>query len=96
MKKTASKWKVYIIVATSGKLYTGITNNLERRFSEHQKRQKGARFFHFSSPEKIVFQKTCLNRSVASKKEAAIKKMSRAEKLMLISSVKKKGGKVNG
>jgi putative endonuclease len=90
MKKTAAKWVVYMIVAKSGKLYTGITNNLDRRFQEHQKKQKGARFFHFSSPEKIVFQKSCLNRSEASKKEAAIKKMSRAKKIALVDLAKKK------
>ncbi len=85
-----SKWKVYIIVTTSGKLYTGITKDLSRRFKEHKKKQKGARFFHFSSPEKVVWQKTYPNRSEASKKESAIKKLSHTEKLALIGSAKKK------
>lgn len=87
---SSSKWKVYMIKATSGKLYTGITKDLTRRFKEHQKKQKGARFFHFSSPEKVVWQKTYPNRSEASKKESAIKKLSRTEKLALINSAKKK------
>jgi putative endonuclease len=82
-------WKVYIIQTESGKLYTGITNNLERRFAAHQNQQKGARFFHFSSPQKIVFQESHPNRSEASKREIAVKKMSRKEKLELIESMKK-------
>lgn len=84
MDKSSQQWEVYIIQTESGKLYTGITTNLERRFKAHKQHQKGARFFHFSSPEKVVFRETHPDRSQASKKEAAIKKMSRKEKLILI------------
>jgi putative endonuclease len=80
------KWVVYIIRTGAGKLYTGITTDLERRFSEHQKKEKGARFFHFSSPECIVFQERHINRSKATKREIEIKKMSRNKKLDLINS----------
>lgn len=80
------EWVVYVIQTTSGKLYTGITNNLKRRFDQHQSHDKGARFFHFSTPEKVVFQETHPNRSEASKRESAIKKMRREEKLALIQS----------
>lgn len=79
-------WTVYIIQTKSGKLYTGITNNLTRRFAEHQglqKKGKGARFFHFSNPEKIIYQESLPNRSEASKREVAIKKMCRKDKLSL-------------
>lgn len=77
------KWVVYIIQAKSGKLYTGITNNMERRLKAHSGK-KGARFFHFSCPEKVVFQELHPNRSEASKRELAIKKMTRIEKLSLL------------
>lgn len=80
-----SHWEVYIIQTESGKLYTGITNDLERRFSEHQKARKGARFFRISKPVKIVFRESHPNRSEATKRESAIKKMSRKEKLALFS-----------
>ncbi len=76
-------WVVYIIQAKSGKLYTGITNNLDRRFAAH-KNSTGARFFHFSSPEKVLYQERYPNRSEATKREIAIKKLSRKEKLMLV------------
>ena len=79
-------WKVYIIQTEKGKLYTGITNNLDRRFKAHQS-QKGARFFHFSAPEKILFCESYPNRSEASKREFQIKKLSRKEKLSLISEL---------
>lgn len=76
------KWEVYIIETDSGKLYTGITNNIERRFANHLNK-RGARFFHFSSPKEIVYRESQPNRSEASKREIAIKKMSRQEKLSL-------------
>jgi putative endonuclease len=81
-----STWNVYIIETSSGKLYTGITNNLKKRFFDHLNTKKGARFFHFSSPKKIVFCQPQANRSEASKKEYAIKKMDRLEKLLIIDS----------
>ena len=84
MQDNPSQWTVYIIEAHSGKLYTGITTDLERRLEEHSTKRKGARFFHFSSPEKILFIESHPNRSEASKRESAIKKMSRKDKLELI------------
>ena len=78
------EWVVYIIQDTAGNLYTGITKDLERRYQEHKTGKKGAKFFSFASPDKVVFQETHPDRSSASKKEALIKKMSRKEKLALL------------
>lgn len=76
-------WIVYIIEAESGKLYTGITKCLEERLKAHQSKKRGARFFNFSKPEKVVFQEIHANRSDASKREFAIKQLSRLQKLKL-------------
>lgn len=76
-------WEVYIIQAKSGKLYTGITTDLDRRFADHQSGRKGARFFRFSDAEKIVYRESHPNRSKATQREIEIKKMSREEKLKL-------------
>ena len=70
------KWEVYIIETASGKLYTGITCDMDRRFNDHLNSPKGARFFHFSKPERILFREFHPNRSEASKRESEIKKMS--------------------
>ncbi len=83
------KWKLYIIETQEGPLYTGITTNLERRFTEHKSKIKGASFFNIYSPKKIVYIEKFENRSQASKREYEIKKMSRIEKLDLISSQRK-------
>ena len=77
-------WKVYIIKAASGKLYTGVTTDLEKRLKDHKNSKRGASFFRFSRPEKIVFHENHPNRSEAQKRESAIKKMSRQAKLELI------------
>jgi len=77
-------WIVYIIKASSGKLYTGITKDLNRRFEEHRTSPLGAQFFHFSTPESIVFCESHPNRSEATKREIEIKKMTRKQKLNLI------------
>jgi len=84
-----TQWEVYIIRTLSGKLYTGITNNLKRRLEAHQQRRNGARFFHFSNPEKVIFREEHPNRSEASKREIAIKKLSRQEKLVLVKDIEK-------
>ena len=79
-----NEWTVYIIMTRSGKLYTGITRDVARRFAEHLEGAKGAKFFRFDPPERIVFAEKCADRSAASKREAAIKQMSRRQKLALI------------
>ncbi|WP_438970158.1 GIY-YIG nuclease family protein [Methylophaga sp.] len=82
---TKTEWFVYIIEADNGKLYTGITTDIERRFKQHQSHSGGARFFHTSQAKKLVYQEMQPDRSTASKREASIKKLSRKAKLTLIS-----------
>ena len=84
MKKNKN-WQVYIIQTRTGKLYTGITTNIERRFSEHKK-NKGAKYFRLESPQKIIFIESRKNRSEATKREIEIKRFNRNKKLQLIES----------
>lgn len=79
-----SKWELYIIRTESGKLYTGITTDLDRRFVDHQKGGKGAKFFRISGAKEIVYRESHPDRSSATKREAAIKKMSLQEKLDIL------------
>ena len=55
-----------------------------RRFEEHRTKKKGARFFHTSKAQTVVYTENYPNRSLASQREHQIKKMSRSEKLDLI------------
>jgi putative endonuclease len=82
-------WWVYIVQATNGFLYTGIATDPKRRFKEHCEGKKGAKFFRRSQPQKIVYLEQHDSRSLATSREIAIKKLSRAQKLRLIASYEK-------
>lgn len=76
-------WYVYILKCGNGSLYTGITDNLKRRFNEHA-RGKGGHFTKAFGAEKMLYSKRCLDKSSALKREAQIKSWTRSEKLALI------------
>jgi len=78
-------WSVYIILASDTSYYTGITTDIERRYQQHAT-GKGAKFFYGRKPVEIVYQDVGHDRSSASREEARIKSLSRAEKKLLISS----------
>lgn len=86
MNINSQKWFVYIIKATNGHLYTGITTDIQRRWKEHGHSSKGAKFFRINKPESLLYLSESENRSTASQAEFAIKKLSRADKLSLINS----------
>lgn len=77
-------WFVYIIKASDGSLYTGITKDVERRFQEHLDGTLGAKYFHGRTPVEVVYREEGHDRSSASKREAAIKKLRREQKQQLI------------
>jgi len=77
------KWHVYVIECKNKSLYTGITTDLKRRFSEH-KRGVGCKFSAYNPARKLVYSETFKTRSAASKREAEIKGWTRAEKLAVI------------
>jgi len=80
-------WKVYIIRCDDETLYTGVTTDVERRFREHLGTTRGARYFNGRVPREVVYTETGHNRSSACRREAALKKLSRVEKLRLVSGV---------
>ena len=82
-------WEVYLIRTRDGRLYCGITTDLDRRFREHQSGKNGARFFRFGRPEAIVFRESHPDRESATRREIAIKKMTRRQKERLIDGSRK-------
>jgi putative endonuclease len=83
----AMGWFVYVIEASDGSLYTGVTTDVERRFSEHcgngKGANKGAKFFRGRRPLKIVYTESHPDRGSAQRRESTIKKLTRDEKLRL-------------
>jgi len=81
--KKGKNWQVYIIQTETGKLYTGITTDIDRRLNEHKK-NKGAKYFRLENPQEVVFIELCKDRAEATKRELQIKRFNRNEKLKLI------------
>ena len=75
-------WTVYILECGDGTLYTGITNNFQKRLEAHED-GKGAKYTKGRSPFNVFYLEEVENRSKASKREAQIKSISRNEKLQL-------------
>ncbi len=75
---------VYILKCADETLYTGITTDIKRRVEEHNSSEKGAKYTKLRRPVDLVYSEESENRSTASKREYAIKKLSRAQKLELI------------
>jgi putative endonuclease len=76
-------WFVYMLRCRDGSLYTGYTDDIERRFSVHQS-GKGAKYTRSRLPVELAYQEILPDKSAALKREAAIKKLSRQQKLQLI------------
>jgi len=76
---------VYMLECSDSTLYTGITTDLKRRLDEHNNSSKGAKYTRLRRPVKIVYSEEQADRSSASKREYALKKLTREEKLALLS-----------
>ena len=64
-------------------LYTGITTDMKRRRKQHNA-GTASRYTRCRLPVKVVYQDAQPNRSSALKREAAIKAMTREQKLTLL------------
>lgn len=76
-------WQLYILRCGDGTLYTGITDDLPRRLQAHRS-GKGAKYTRGRGPLELVYREDCPDKSSALRREIAVKKLSRQEKLSLI------------
>ncbi len=81
-----SAYTVYILRCGDGTLYTGCTNDLTRRLAAHSA-GRGAKYTRARLPVELVYTEPAADRSQALRREAAIKALSRGEKLRLIQAV---------
>ena len=72
-------WFVYTVRCSDGSLYTGITTDLKRRLAQHNA-GKGGAYTRSRRPVKVVFQERRVTRGAALRREAEIKRWSRAQK----------------
>ncbi|WP_413473498.1 GIY-YIG nuclease family protein [Shewanella baltica] len=85
--KSSSLWYLYLVRCANGHLYTGVTTNVARRFSEHQSGGiKSAKYLRGKGPLTLMYQEQVGSHGNALRREIAVKKLSRAQKLTLIES----------
>ena len=76
-------WYVYMLRCGDGSLYTGCTDRVSRRLAAHQS-GKGAKYTRSRPPVTLAYQEELPDKSAALRREAAIKGLTRREKLELI------------
>lgn len=84
------RWLVYILRCSDSSLYTGITNDLTKRLKAHAA-GKASRYTRSRLPVALAYSEPKRSKSAALKREAAIKKLRRAEKDRLVAGPKKSG-----
>lgn len=76
-------WSLYILRCGDGSFYTGVTNDVERRFRAHQD-GKASRYTRTRRPVFLAYREECGTRSQALSRECAVKAMGRVSKEALI------------
>lgn len=79
---------VYILKCNDDSLYTGSTNNLEKRVLEHNTRKSGTHYTKIRRPVTLYYHETFATLREARQREAELKKKTRQEKLRLISGTR--------
>ena len=77
-------WYLYLVRCNDGSLYTGISTDVQRRFEAHTQ-DRGARRLRGRGPLQLVFSQALGDRSLASRIEHRVKRLSKAEKEKLVS-----------
>lgn len=80
-----AEWVVYMLRCADGTLYTGVTRDLERRLRQHNgELVGGASYTRARRPVEVLWSETSESRSLAQRREASIKQLSRQQKMRLV------------
>ncbi len=82
----ADTYYAYLLECADGTLYAGSTSDLARRVEEHNSSPKGAKYTRARRPVVLKYSEPFATLSEAAKREAALKRLSRSEKLALFAS----------
>ena len=83
MCTAADAWWVYVLRCADGTLYTGVAKNLEARVAAHNS-GRGAKYTRARRPVALAYRECAPSRSLALRREAAIKRLPAAEKRALV------------
>ena len=73
-------YSIYLVRCADGTYYTGIATDVARRVDEHAGSARGARYLRGKGPLRIVYQRVIGDRGLASRIEARVKRLPRADK----------------
>jgi predicted GIY-YIG superfamily endonuclease len=90
-RRSSGTWFVYILRCADATLYTGVTKDLARRTKQHNA-GTASRYTRSRRPVEVVYQEPQRSQSLALRREAAIKKLTRRQKLALIGTGKRRPG----
>jgi putative endonuclease len=80
-------WCVYILRCADGSLYTGVARDVQRRLLQHNgELAGGSRYTRGRRPVELLWSDSAPDRSAAQRREAAIKRLRRADKMRLLQS----------
>lgn len=79
---------MYILRCADDTLYTGIATDVDRRAAVHNRGQ-GAKYTRSRRPVTVIYREPCADKSAALRRETAIKRLPRAQKLKLIQTDKR-------
>lgn len=85
-KSTYRPWSVYLLLCKGNVIYTGVTNDVQRRYLQHCA-CKGAKFTRSRPPLLLLCHALAGDRSTALKAEYAIKQMPKSKKLLFVQSM---------
>jgi len=77
-------YTTYILRCSDDSLYTGSTNDIEKRLHEHNNLKSGAHYTKIRRPVELVYMETFETISEARKREYVIKQLTREQKILLI------------
>ena len=83
-------WFVYFVRCNDNSLYAGITTDIERRLHQHNHNKLGAKYTRAKRPVTLVFIEKAINKSVASKREHQLKKLTKDQKEQLVNTYSSK------
>ncbi len=82
-KKGEKDWFLYVLKCKDGSFYTGVTNDVQRRFKMHEN-GKASKYTRARRPVKLIYEELCGRRADALVRECQVKAYSRKEKEELI------------
>ena len=84
----SSTWQVYLLRCNDNSLYAGITTDIQRRLQQHNNSKLGAKYTRARRPVVLAYIESASDRSIASKREYQLRKLTKIKKERLVQSYK--------